>query len=168
MYAYRPKRKNTKAALLIAVLILISSVGFLFAFLNENAPYIVEFTALAAAAVAVLLAGRYVFREYIYAVEARGSGFDLVITELRGKAHKVVCRIDISDATEIVRASADTKRRLASRAKHMKHHDYCVDLGADDACYLFLSEEGKEVSIRFSPNGKLEELLRSMILPKGK
>lgn len=163
IYAYRPKRKGKTALLVVGGLLFLFLTGLVFAPFLTELRYLLEFMALVSLAAAVTVAGRYLLKNYIYAVEEGPSGLDLTVVEWQAKRRRTVARVALADILEVVRETEETRSALRSRARGMRHYDYCVEPGRRDAVYVFLSENERETAIRFSPDEKMEEILHRSV-----
>lgn len=160
MYDCRPRRKNKNAVLLTALFTLLSAAGLLLSALSESPIYPAELAATVAAALAVLIAGRYLLRDYVYVLDDRAGDVEFCVVEVQGKRFRTVCRIDAAEITEVARETPETRKTLRRRGRALRRFDYCVDVGAKDAVWLFLSDDGKPTAIRFSPNERMESVLK--------
>ena len=167
IYAYRPKRRGRAALLLVGASFFVFLVAITYAVIFGEARYILEPVALVALAVAVLILGRYLLKEYIYSIEDGKVGFDFVVVEWQAKRRRTVARVALSDITEVARETEETRRALRKRMRAGRSYDYVIDLGARDALVVFLTEDGKDTAIRLSYDRRLEELLRSAAAQNG-
>lgn len=161
MYEYVPKRKNKKALILVAMLILITAAGFLSAELIPAYRWTVQLLAIAAAALAVLLCGRYLLKEYTYRIEEQSGGIDFVVIERQGKRGLTVCKIGTNDILEAYFETPENKNMIAKKGRQLRRYDYCVDLGADGTLCLFVREGDETVAVRISPDDKIASILLS-------
>ena len=162
MYTYRPKRRNKTALLLTAVLTLIFASGLICAGFAGSFRYLLEFLSVSSGAGALLIAGRYLLKDYVYLIRENDLEYDFIVVERQGKRRKTVCRIGVSEIKGIVRETPQNRKALSARRKGMKQLNYCVDLGRCDSVYLFLTEDGTETAIRFSPDETLESILKML------
>ena len=166
IYNCKAKRQNLKAAAVTAV--------FTVAFLSDlfllplpfMKPYrhLLEFLLAVFAAVVVTVAGRYLLRDYRYILTENGDGVDLVVIETQGKRRRTVCRVALSDIREIADECKDNRRSLNERCRTMKkRYDYCIDLSAERAFRIFLTEREEKVSIRLSVDEGLKAHLSRLL-----
>ncbi|MBO5269408.1 MAG: hypothetical protein J6B77_01395 [Clostridia bacterium] len=113
--------------------------------------------------ISVLLAGRYLLRDYFYALFDSDGSVDFVVVEQKGKKRSVVCRIAVSDVRTLV--ASKKERDAFAEGESMRNYDYCMDIGAKGAKYLCLIEDGKRVSVKFTPSERMTELLNALIHP---
>ena len=165
IYTCKAKRQNLKAVAVTAV--------FTVAFLSDlfllplpfMDPYrhLLEFLLAVFAAVAVTVAGRYLLKDYRYILTENGDGVDLVVTETQGKRRRTVCRVSLTDIREIADECKDNRRSLNERCRTMKRYDYCIDLSAERAFRIFLTEREEEISIRLSVDEGLKAHLSRLL-----
>ena len=167
IYAYRPRRKGRAALLLVGASFFVFLVAITYSVIFGEARYVLEPIALVSLAVAVLILGRYLLKDYIYSIEDGKVGPDLVVVEWQAKRRRTVARVALTDVTEVARETADTRRAIRRRMREGRSYDYVIDLGARDALVVFLTEDERKVAIRLSYDRRLEELLREAAARNG-
>jgi len=163
IYCCKPKRKNLKAAAVSAVFFVIFLSGIFLFPVFQTYRHLLEFIAAIAAAIAFTVAGRYLFREYLYALSENGDQVDFTVVEIQGKRRRTVCRISLSDIREIADETYKNREEIKEKCRPMKNYDYCMDLGAHEAFRIFLVEDEKEMSIRLSPDENLKAHLTALL-----
>ena len=156
IYEYKPKRKNKTALLLTAATALASATLLSVAWTLD--PTVKNLCLLFGALfleISVLLAGRYLLKDYFYALFDSDGSVDFVVVEQKGKKR--------SDVRTLV--ASKKERDAFAEGESMRNYDYCVDIGAEGAKYLCLIEDGKRVSVKFTPNERMAELLNALIHP---
>ena len=80
--------------------------------------------------------------------------------EWQAKLRSTVARIALSEIVSVERETKETRQALKARARAGKHYDYTVELSSVSAVYVFFKDNDREAAIRFSPDERMETLLR--------
>lgn len=163
MYDYIPKRKNKKAATYTALFSGLAAIAFLCGGYLGDYRYIAELAAVFSMAVAILLAGRYLLKDYVYSLKETEDGVDFIVVEVQGKRRSVVCRIGVEEIRETVKETSETREAVAARLKGVKKYDYCLDISPESALCVFFDDRGNETAVRFMPDEKMEGLILSLL-----
>lgn len=161
MYEYKAERKNKTAAMTTLFASGIAAICLFCGGLFGTFRGIAEVVGLLAVAFAILVASRYLLKDYVYCLDkTEEGGVDLTVTELQGKRRIVVCRIGLEDVEELLVETPETRKELRERLKSMKRYDYCVDLAPSRSLYLLFSDRDQTVAVRLLPDERMEKLLR--------
>ncbi|MCQ2354787.1 MAG: hypothetical protein MJ102_06765 [Clostridia bacterium] len=153
-YEYKPPKDRLIIAVVFALLLLSIVVFAAGSALREYAG-LMELSGVVLAAGGLLIGTRYLMTEYVYAVEMTDSatdGYDLVITECRGKVRRVVCRVSVSGG-KLQKITPDTPKPKCTI------FNYCQSPRQSDACYFFPDEKEGGGAVKFSPDATLIRLL---------
>lgn len=159
IYEYSPSHdKYTGAA--VGVLIVIAFAVFVGGSFVPAYAGLFELAAVALAAAGILLCSRGLLTRYVYTVETSDKSrdplddpdADLVITEIRGKVSRVVCRVSVKGGA-IRRIRRDTPKPDAPV------FNYCPGLFPEDPCWFYPSEAEGGGGVKILPDGKLFRLL---------
>ena len=161
MYEYTPRRKNANA---LALSILSLVAGFALFALPSVLPIPMkgfwQLVGMVLIGLAIFVSTRYLLKTYRYAIRPAHDGqYDLTVTECQGRRRSVVCRLLMTNLTDV--RPYDKATREAYRGQRI--HNYCIDLFPEDA-YLFffddLDKEGNPASllILISPDDTLLSL----------
>ena len=163
MYEYRVKRRNKTAAVTVALASAAAAICFASGVLLSQIRSVTEVLGLLFSAFAILVAGRYLLRDHVYAVrESEETGTTLTVFELQGRRSTVVCRIALSDVSALLVETPDNRRALRPRVKETKRYDYCADLCPSRSTYLFFEDGDRTHSVRLEPDERLEGLLLAL------
>ncbi len=146
MYSYSPKLNKRREKILCAILAALT-VLFLLPTYHPQTPYRVLFHmgALAALTAALLVAIRYLARDYTYSVEAADNGSeipDLVITERYARRISVVCRISVSEIEAITPLTKQSREQLRETVGTLPTYTYTAQMGMDHQ-YLLTVQTGE-------------------------
>ena len=157
------KRKQKQNILLLSLLLAVIAAAAVCLFggsLLGSLKGITEIIGLFALAFAVLVASRYLLKDYVYRLEEAENGdVDLTVTELQGKRRVTVCRIGLSAVEEILTETPETRKAMKERLKGMKRYDYCIDLVPSRSLYLLFRDRDETVSVRLIPDERMERIL---------
>lgn len=160
MYEYKAQRRNKAAAVTTLLSSLAAAVCLFGGSLLGSLKGIAEIIGLFALAFAVLVASRYLLKDYVYSLEEAENGdVDLTVTELQGKRRVTVCRIELSAVEEILTETPETRKAMKERLKGMKRYDYCADLVPSRSLYLLFRDRDETVSVRLIPDERMERIL---------
>jgi len=155
IYSYKPEHADsTSKAIAFAVLGAAAALIMLGEILKEYQPLFIT-AGFVLAMAGVLVCIRFLLSAYTYIIEAdTESGIaDLVITEMKGKTIRTVCRVSIAGS----RLFADEKGKKPDGMIY----DYRPSPFAPDSRYFEVPERDGEGYVRFSPDEKMIELMRS-------
>lgn len=160
MYEYKARRGNKRAAMITLLSSGIAAICLLCGTLFGSLRGIAEIIGLFMVAFAILIASRYLLKDYVYRLEMTEEGrVDLTVTELQGRRRITVCRIGLDEIGEILVEAPETRKEVRARLKEMKRYDYCVDLSPTRSLYLIFSDGDRTVSVRIVPDERMEKLL---------
>lgn len=119
-YEYTPDNKNVAEKVLAGLALVLAAACFGVSRL-DGIPYpaIFQFAAVVFLAVAFVIANKSILRNYTYTVtEPNEAGErDFLITEHYGKRHTAVCRVAISQVTEVLEVGAGDKASIRQAEK---------------------------------------------------
>lgn len=159
IYEYSPSR-DKYTGVVVGVLIAAAFAVFVAGSFAPAYSGLLELAAVALAAAGILLCSRAFLTRYVYTVETSdkmsdpldGPDADLVITEIRGKVSRVVCRVSVRDGT-IRRIRRDTKRPDGPI------YNYCPGLFPEDPCWFYPSGSEGGGGVKIAPDAKLFRIL---------
>lgn len=164
MYEVFPKKKDSVARNLAAVLFIIAVIAMYISTL-PGLPLrsIVQLLSVGLMIAGLLVMGRYIFTSYAYAVTATDNeGLDLTVTEIKRRSRITVCRISVSGIECVEILKRGEKDRLAKLRKGRKVFDYRVDMSPAQYCCVVANECGEEVTIKLSYDERLISILSEM------
>ena len=96
----------------------------------------------------VLIATRYLLREYTYCIAPREEGYhftslDFTIVEHYSRRSVVVCRISVTDILEVTRVTRENRKQLFASLKGKRVYDYTARILPDDL-YLLTVKDGED------------------------
>lgn len=103
MYEYAPKPRKRKEKLLVSVAAVLAAASYGCSAMGLPYPLVYQLVAVACLGTGILLAVRYLLRDYIYRiVSCHGAEApDLVVTEVYARRRTVVCRISLGDIVSV-------------------------------------------------------------------
>ena len=160
MYRYTPKPNRLPAVLLAAVCFLAAFALFV-PYAAEDAVLIfLRGVGTGIFLIGFVLLDRYAFTTFSYSLEANDSvpgRMDFVVSSVRYGRIRTVCRVSVSDVTDIVKY--DKKRKSAAG---VKKYNYCPDRVGNNRYVLSLDDDGP-AEIRFSPDEKTVNIIKNII-----
>ena len=166
MYEFTPKGSNKSTKTAISALILGGFAIMLVTMTAENMPFkwALQTAAIAVIATGILLMTRYVSKGYTYCVEQKDETLDFSVIEMQGKVRITICRIALSNISEVhvLEASEQDKEKtlVASfKANGQKRFNYCTDFKPEKFIWLVANECGENVAVKLNYDEKLCELL---------
>lgn len=121
MYSYSPRPKKQKEKLICALLLAAGLLLFLPSCHPQTPfPMLFQLGAVIFLTVALMFGGRYLARNYTYAVEPSDDGSDrrdLVVTEQYGRRLSVVCRVSVTQIEMITPITQENKKDIAVAVK---------------------------------------------------
>lgn len=159
IYEYSPSR-NKYTGVVVGTLIAAAFAVFVAGSFAPAYAGLLELAAVALAAAGILLCSRAFLTKYVYTVETSDKSrdplddpdADLVITEIRGKVSRVVCRVSVKGGA-IRRIRRDTPK------PDRPIFNYCPGLFPEEPCWFYPSEAEGGGGVKFAPDGKLFRLL---------
>lgn len=164
-YSYMSKSSN-KIAARLSVLFFGAGGIILAAVSVFSVPFTGAFQFLSALffTLAVLLLTRYVFKSFLIRIVENGNeGHDLTITECRGKDGKdraTVCRISLANVERVVVRTEENKAALSGEEKGRKVFCYSPDINPERECFVFVTECGEPMLLKFSPDDAILSVLK--------
>ncbi len=163
-YSYMPIRDIKKCSF-VSLSGLIVGFGLLYA--SNLIPYatLLQVIGIAVLSIAVFMTTRYMVRRYVYSIVEAGEGsYDFVVNEISGNRSKAVCRIAMDEITDFVYSeNGKTPQKYAGKnGKDILRFDYCQDFMPKDSHYLYAHLREGKVSIRFSPDKKLVDIIETL------
>ena len=156
IYSCRPKRR-TGAAIAVCSFFFCGAMAFSAVGLNNQLRRIFNLTALFLLLVCFMVAKRYLTTAYLYAVYS-GEVDDLLIYEhtLADKEPTVVCRIALSDITEM-RVVKGKKKRKEKLAYRKPFYNYTVSVLEREYILVVFGDEEAVIKLTYD-EGLLEIL----------
>ena len=151
MYEYAPKPRRRKEKLLVSAAAVLAAASDGCNAIGLPYPFVYQLVAVACLGTGILLAVRYLLRDYIYRVVSHHGGEtpDLVVTELYARRKTVVCRISLGDVTSVCplseQARGDGKRRrYCYTAERTPENGYLLSVCDGDGDYdvVICADEG--------------------------
>ena len=160
IYDYRPKRKSKTALFLTALLLLVSATALALAW-SQIALYknLLIFVGALTLEISVLVAGRYLLKDYSYAVMDTDESLDFVVFERKGKKQSVVCRVALDGCCALFESYGECSTYLKDTP--FRRYDYCIEIGAKDARVLLIRDDDHYAAVRFMPNDRMTVLLQT-------
>jgi hypothetical protein len=163
VYKYEPK--PLKIGAYTAVIILVSA-GIMLFFptpLPKNVSLLLPYVGILAFLVAFATYCKYIRTSYIYTVEISSVGsLDFTVTQLFFKRKRTVCRISVSDVTELCEIQRRKRRKQKENFESRKKsatYKYFSELFCRSYCIIYLSENENGESIAFTPDEKLKKII---------
>lgn len=168
IYEYIPNKDPRRVTGLLVILIAAAVGFFLFPSMFPALPlsWVFQMSGTLCLVAAIFTYTRYMGMTYIYRIiENDEGGLDLTVTEVTGggRSRITVCRFDLADVEDVYaitetvedqkRAKADMERR--AKRERRKRFDYCAEMLATDALYVFATVSGEKLCIKLSPDGRL-------------
>lgn len=156
IYSYKPEHADsTSKVISFVVLGAAAALIMLGEILKEYQPLLMT-AGFVLAMCGVLVCIRFLLSTYTYIIEADTEAgiADLVITEIKGKTLRTVCRVSLAGG----RLFADEKGKKPNGAVY----DYRPSPFTPNSRYFEVPERDGEGFVRFSPDEKMVELMRSL------
>jgi len=160
MYRYTPKPNRLPAFFLAAVCLFTAFALFVPYDIGDGLSVFLKGIGTGAFLIGFVLLDRYAFTTFSYSLEANDSvpgRMDFVVSSVRYGRIRTVCRVSVSDVTDIVKY--DKKRKSAAG---VKKYNYCPDMVGNNRYVLSLDDDGP-AEIRFSPDEKAENIIKNII-----
>jgi hypothetical protein len=112
----------------------------------------------------VLIITRYLLKGFVYDVKESSEGYDLSVTEVRGKSSITVCRVSLSniEAIETLKINEKEKKRsLRKKAvkEGRKTFSYFPDMLPQNECLVFVTECGEPYLLKLAADETLINIL---------
>ena len=153
MYSYRPSQGNTPTKVLTFSAFAASFLLFLSP--AASLPYAgaLQMLGLLFAMGGIMLCTRFLMTGYLYTLEQNGDGIDLAVTEEKGKARRIVCRLSVRGA-KITRTD-----KLPDSEKNRRTYNYCPS-AFDKNARFFISPESEGEAVKLI---LCDEFLRALL-----
>lgn len=145
---YAPIRKNRHALVIVILCFLLSALCFT---AGETSGYRLPFqlAGAAAAVIAIEIACRYLFCNYLYVLSPTDAGRnDLAIVRVQGKKRVTAANFSLNEAIGIAPSSLPEKERNEQFGKPYSSADFTVDLFASDTYDLYLYFQNQTMRVR--------------------
>ena len=165
MYSYSPKPKKQKEKLICALLLAAGFALFLPSMHPQTPlPMLFQLGAVILLTVALMFGGRYLARNYTYAVERAEDGsdrLDLIVTEQYGRRLSVVCRISVDQIEVITPITPQNQKELAAMVKGKRVFTYVSELQPSGLRLLTVRMDEEVFYVKIDTN---ERLLQALML----
>jgi len=156
IYSYSPEKGDSRSKTL--AFCILGGAAFLVLlgeFLGEYKP-ILQTAGFVVAIAGIMICSRFLLSGYTYIIEGSedGKAPDLVIIENRGKVNRTVCRVSASGGRLF---RADGGKKPDGRV-----YDYRPSPFVSDSWIYVVPERDGDGFVRFSPDEKMIEIMRSL------
>ncbi|MBE6553748.1 MAG: hypothetical protein E7666_05335 [Ruminococcaceae bacterium] len=164
-YEYDPKPDKKREKLAVWGLLALSAALFAISQLPRLPyPSLAQLLMVFALVGVVMLVSRCLLRRFIYAVVPSDSnvagGRDFVITEYYGNHVSVVCRISVSDITEITKLTRENRGEISQKLRRQRVYHYTAQLWGEDFYLLTVRDEDEVFYIRILADANLLNTLK--------
>ncbi len=159
-YEYEPPRGGGTLKAVVAAMLVVAAV-MITAGAHSSYAGLIQLGGAMLAVTAITIGTRFCLTGYVYALCRNSHGVDLVITEIRGKKRRTVCRVAVDGGT-LVRVRRGTPQPKGAL------YNYTTDPFSEDKYYFSSAESGvfsdgtgefcKE-SVKFNPNDEFVSLM---------
>ena len=165
MHEYSQKTKcSNNIASIAAATLFIGGLIFLAFVVVFTLPYegVYQSISILLLTLSLLILNRYKLKSFLYCVKDTGSGYDLTVTEIKGKTSITICRVSLSNIEQVERINDKNSSELKSKAKeeHRKIFSYSPDIAPKDECWVFVTECDEPYLLKLCADDTLFELLR--------
>ena len=165
MYSYSPKSKKKKEKLICALLLATGFALFLPSTHPQTPlPMLFQLGAVILLTVALMFGGRYLARNYTYAVSSAEDGsdrLDLTVTEQYGRRLSVVCRISVDQIEVITPITPQNQKEVAAMTKGKRTFTYVSELQPSGLRLLTVRMDEEVFYLKIDTD---ESLLRALTL----
>ena len=158
MYKYTPK-PDRRPALLLSATLFIAALALFVPYNTDAAETLIFLRGMGTCAFVLgfIIADRFVFTLYSYAIDASDSGYEFTVHSVRYGRIRTVCRVTDEMIKDIYRYEA--KR---ARAEKIRKYNYCPEMSKKNRYSLYV-DDGKAAFIFISPDETTVNIIKNII-----